>query len=86
MRVVDSVPNPWRQFMDGRLYEFTIEEYEAMPRYVVEEKATIRLQLWHVGERIYARFYDAQRLADVPDLSMFLAGWLTPNGMDPLPK
>jgi hypothetical protein len=78
--VVNSVPEPWRPFMDGQLWEFTEEEIRQIPdwrpmiNYVDAcEPMGMRKIVWAVGGKYYVRFWDSQLHPDWSPSK--LAGW-----------
>lgn len=76
-RVVDEVPNAWKPYMDGRIWEFTKEEYNAMPNWNPMQNTfgeicgMTRIQ-WVQADHVYVRFFDTGNGPVDPDK---LAGW-----------
>lgn len=61
-RIVDKIPNAWEPYMDGNLWEFTQQEWDAMPSLptpgVDENKFPLGPSpvYWPNGEKVYVRF------------------------------
>ena len=81
---VKAVPDPWRPYMDGRLWEFTEEEIRELPRWQpmmsYEDSAPMgmRKMVWMVGRMYYVRFYDPAKISEPyasGDYVSYLAGW-----------
>lgn len=76
-RIVHKVPQPWEPYMNGRLWEFTAEEMEAMPSFrpmqnlVTGELVGMRMMQWCAGGKYYIRFFNASEPMDPEEL----AGW-----------
>lgn len=76
---VSQVPEPWKDYMDGQIWEFTASEYLAMPRWcpmyesVTKEIVGKRMTVWVVQDMYYVVFSDAKD-PDGWDVEK-LAGW-----------
>lgn len=72
---IDKIPNPWVPYMDGQLWEFTEDEFRAMPYPPGPmtnrdyEVFGMRCMLWNMNNKHYVRFYS------VPADPEVLAGW-----------
>lgn len=79
-RPVDKVPNPWEPYMDGRIWEFTDEQYREIGYPMAPMRDTVsgehfggRFMQWYVGGKHYVRFFEGPADPDV------LAGWKAPK-------
>ena len=85
-RRVEKVPNPWEPYMDGSIWEFTEEEWRAMPPLMGPhlnqdgEVFGTRCMTWYIrgagdlgDARHYVRFYELD--SDTYRSPDYLAGW-----------
>lgn len=83
---VESVPNAWLPYMDGQIWEFTQEEYDAMPPfrpvYDVNKYPIGHTKMeWLVGGKYYVRFYTGEEIMKYgKNWDRVLAGWEKPSG------
>lgn len=79
-RPVPMVPQPWRPYMDGQIWEFTQEQFRSLPPLPgpmydsgTGEVFGMRAMTWVVLGKHYVRFFDGPTDPEV------LAGWKTPT-------
>lgn len=82
-RPVEQVPDPWAPYKDGQIWEFTKEEWEAMPatwplasRPVDRQVIGERQMMWYVDGKVYTRFFTDEVYELHPGTwPEYLAGW-----------
>lgn len=81
---VKQVPNPWLPYMDGQIWEFTIDEWTEMypslsgpMRDQLGDYIGIMYITWARKDRMYIRFYRQEDIAaeHPTDYPEWLAGW-----------
>lgn len=87
-RKVSEVPNPWKPYMDGSIWEFTEEQFRQFPDYKpmmdthTGNYIGMGRYIWYHNGKYYVRFYTLEEWNVNPENAVErLAGWVKQEKM-----